>query len=293
MRQNAEPLTLRRTGTYGIIYQLVSWTLATPLWLVLHLFTSPVASLTAASPASASSELLVDLWDLAVLPLVVVLTFFGMGVPMAFPWLFSAHTHYLFTAFWQPFPLWHSILQPVARRVARLFGGPADSTKEPKAYLVQVKAVYGFVVLLSVAAQVSVLQLAFAPASVRESLVQTVPALASFAKSSVSFSSIFVPLGTPWNPPTVADPASIVSGELAPLAVFLLHYDMYFGCGALVLWALYLHRNAVSRVSTLQTAAKTVWWFALGGFAAAAATLLWERDSIVEEDKEKASKKTK
>ena len=233
------------------------------------------------------------------LPFVVVLTFGATAVPMGFPWFFSARTHYLSMALWQPFGIWHSILQPVLSRVARLLGGggvgPADSVSRPQAYLVQVKAVYGFVVLLSVVSQVSVLQLALAPPAVRESLVQTVPALAAFAEPSVSFASVFVPRGTPFSSSTVVDPTAIASGELAHLAIFFLQYDMYFGCGALVLWALYLHRNTVRRASALQTAAKTVWWFALGGFAAATATLLWERDTIVVvvEDEQQIGKKTK
>ena len=276
-----------RTGTFSLIFQTVSWTLAAPLWLILHLFTSPIASLSPSSPA-ASSDLLVGPGDLNVLPLVVALTYFAPAVPMVFSGLFPTRTHYLAMALWQPFGLWHSVLQPVLRRAARFLGGRGAAG--PKAYLVQVKSVYGFVVLLSVAMQVAVLPLALAPLQLRESLALTVPALGALAGPSVSFSSVFVPASV-LAPPTV-DPAAIASGDLAPLATTFLQYDMYFGCGALLLWALYLRRNAVPRTSTLKIATKTAWWFLLGGFAAAAATLLWERDSIIDEE-DKIRRKTK
>ena len=280
---------IHRTGTFALIFQTVSWTLAAPLWLILHIFTSPIATLSPLSPAAASSDLLIDLGDLAVLPLIVALTYFAPAVPMMFSGSFSARTHYLAMALWQPFGLWHSILQPILRRAARLLGG--EHTAGPKTYLVQVKSVYGFVVLLSVATQVTVLQLALAPSQLRESLALTVPTLGALAGPSVSFASVFVPAGL-LAPPTV-DPATIASGDLAPLATFFLQYDMYFGCGALLLWALYLHRTAVPRISSLKTAAKVAWWFLLGGFAAAAATLLWERDSIIDEKEDRTGRKTK
>ncbi|RYP89364.1 hypothetical protein DL770_004426 [Monosporascus sp. CRB-9-2] len=282
------------TGTMGLIFQVASWTITVPLWLILHLFISPVAELSPASSVSAS-VLLVDLWDLAVLPLTVAFTFITPTVAMFLPSHFSPAAHYGAMALWQPFPLWHSLVQFVLSRLARIVdrAPPAvdaqgRSNTPPTAFLAQVKSVYGFVTLLSVAVQVTTLQLVFAPAAVRESLALSYPGLGPFVEPSVTFASVFVPCG-PLSAPAV-DPASLGSGDLAPLAVYFLQYDMYFGCGAMLLWALYLHRNAVKKTTGLQVAGKVLWWFALGGFAGALSTLLWERDTIVEEP-EKAEKK--
>ncbi|RYP29244.1 hypothetical protein DL767_006843 [Monosporascus sp. MG133] len=281
------------TGTMGLIFQVASWTITIPLWLILHLFTSPVAELSPASSVSAS-VLLVDLWDLAVLPLTVAFTFITPTVAMFLPSHFSPAAHYGAIALWQPFALWHSIMQFVLSRLARVVdrAPPAvdaqgRSNTPPTAFLAQVKSVYSFVTLLSVAVQVTALQLVFAPAAVRESLALSYPGLGPFMEPSVTFASVFVPCG-PLSAPTV-DPASLGSGDLAPLAVYFLQYDMYFGCGAMLLWALYLHRNAVKKTTGLQVAGKVLWWFALGGFAGALSALLWERDTIIEEP-EKAKK---
>lgn len=282
----------------GLIFQTCSWTITTPLWLILHLFTSPIAKISSFTSTVSPSVLLVDLWDLAVLPLTVSLTYITPALPMLLPTQFGAFAHYAATALWQPFPLWHSIVQftlsHIARFVDRTQGSPsAAASASPAAYLVQVKSVYSFVTLLSVVTQVTILQLVLAPAVVRKSLAVTYPSLAAYADPSVTFASVFVPHG-PLSSPAV-DPAALGSGDLAPLAVHFLQYDMYFGCGAMLLWALYLHRNAVAeaKASAAQVAAKVAWWFALGGFAGALSTLLWERDSVVEDEgARKAEKKT-
>ncbi|RYP04998.1 hypothetical protein DL765_009980 [Monosporascus sp. GIB2] len=282
------------TGTMGLIFQVASWTVTVPLWLILHLFTSPVAELSPGSSVSAS-VLLVDLWDLAVLPLTVAFTFMTPTVAMFLPSHFSPAVHYGAMAIWQPFPLWHSIVQFVLSRLARIVdrAPPAvdaqrRSNTPPTAFLAQVKSLYSIVTLLGVAVQVTILLLVFAPAAVRESLALSYAGLGAFVEPSVTFASVFVPHGPLSSP--VVDPASLGSGDLAPLAIHFLQYDMYFGCMAILLWALYLHRNAVKKTTGRQVAGKVLWWFALGGFAGAVSTLLWERDTIIEEP-EKAEKK--
>ncbi|KAK7755686.1 hypothetical protein SLS62_002297 [Diatrype stigma] len=284
------------TGTAGLLVQTCSWTITVPLWLILHLFTSPVAKLAPSSPSP--SALLVDLWDLAVLPLAITLTFITPALPMLLPSHFGAWAHYAATALWQPFPLWHSLAQSglsrVARFVERTQGSPSRSPADHQAYLAQARSVYGFVTMLSVAAQVTVLQVVLAPPAVRESLARTYPSLRAYAAPDVTFASVFVPRGAP----PVVDPAALASGDLAGPAVYFFQYDMYFGCGAMLLWALHLHRNALrGRAATssanapLRVAARVAWWFALGGFAGALSTLLWERDVVVVEGEEAEGKK--
>lgn len=212
---------------------------------------------------------------------------------MLLPSHFGAWAHYAATALWQPFPLWHSIVQSLLSRLARFVERtqgsppPPSSSSDRRAYLAQARSVYSFVTMLSVAAQVTILQVVLAPAAVRDSLALTWPSLSAYAAPEVTFASVFVPFGGP----PVVDLETLASGELAAPAVYFFQYDMYFGCGAMLLWALYLHRNALAGAgrggggasAPLQVAARVAWWFALGGFAGALSTLLWERDMVVEE----------
>lgn len=99
-------------GTVGLLFQNLTWTFAVPLYLGLHLLTSPIAKLGSQGSRkdvgeAARRSLFVYLWDLALIPMAVTL---GLVVPtvfMSMPFLFqqSAATHYNWVAFWQAFPL--------------------------------------------------------------------------------------------------------------------------------------------------------------------------------------------
>lgn len=99
-------------GTVGILFQNLTWTFAVPLYLGLHLLTSPIARLGSQGSRkevgeAARRSLFVYLWDLALLPMAVTL---GLVVPtvfMSMPFLFqqTAATHYNWIAYWQAFPL--------------------------------------------------------------------------------------------------------------------------------------------------------------------------------------------
>jgi hypothetical protein len=281
----------------GLFVQTLSFTFITPLWLVLHLLTSPIAKLSPSSQVPASS-VLVDLWQLAVLPLTVTFTFLtptlGMILP---PSRTSALWHYGAIVVWQPFPLWHSIFQSIFSFVARLadkapasVDGAGRPTTSPRAYTEQVKGIYSFITVMAVVVQVSILQLLLAPSSVKTALVEASPGFEPYTRPSVTLQSVFAP-HDPFSPPTV-DPNSLESGDLAPLAIHFLHYDTYVGGAAMLLWALYLYRNAIPKTSTLGLTAKVAWCFLIGGFAGTISTLLSERDKIVETSTE-VGKKTK
>lgn len=271
--------------------QFLSWQFLIPLWVILYLLTSPIAK---AHPSAPRSGLLVDLWNLAVLPLTVFLTFVLPTIAMYLPpSMISAKGHYVSIAFWQPFPLWNYILHAIFSFLGRTFYGPlngsAPNAGGPSAYLARVQGVYELVFLAGAVGQLPILFLTLAPSSLLSAMVDALPWLQPYAASQVSLASVFAPQSFLVGP--TVDPTTIGSGDLAPLAVYFLHYDMYIGCGALLLWAVYLHRTAVNNCSAVRLLIKVAGWFSVGGFSAAVAALLQERDLYVLES-EKSVKKT-
>lgn len=262
-----------------------------PLWVLLYLLTSPIAK---TSPPTHKSSLLVDLWDITVLPLTVLLTIVLPTVAMYLtPSAVSAETHYAALAFWQAFPVWHYLAHKILSTLGRALVGPLDGTAAAQgagvvtssAYLSRVRGVYDLVFMSGIVGQLPVLLLALAPDHVLSSAADSFPWLKPYVAEGVTLSSVFLPC-SPFHPPTV-DAKSIGSGDLAPLAVHFLHWDLYIGAGSLFLWALYLHRTAVKKSSLPVLLAKVALWFSVGGYASAVAALLWERDVyVLESDNE-------
>lgn len=302
----------------GLLIQNVGYTVAVPLWLAAHLLRSPVARLR--SPSVAPDEgadpsavgpgaLFVPLWELALLPASVTLTFIAPAVLMSMPSLLghSAATHYGLLAVWQAFPLWNLLVLWASSQVCpRVFGTLGrrhfvlDSKPWPLRYKAWAARVYGFALGVAVAAQLPVLAVALAPSALRAAAAAAAAdhGLLSFLRPylapRVSLASIFLP-PSPLNPPTV-DPATYAAGELAPLAIYFLQYDVYIGGASLLLWALYLHQTGARNPSVVGALKKVGFWFLLGGPHAAVVALLKDRDAALlseyDEDEEESPKKT-
>ncbi|KAJ1332018.1 hypothetical protein MN608_05483 [Microdochium nivale] len=298
------------TSTFTTLVQVLSYMFIQPIWAIVHLLTSDVAG-RAGRPVTVATLCVEDdkLWDLVVFPITVTLTYICTLVPMFLPspGVLNAGLHYGWIAAWQPFPVYHFVVQYFLSRVARAAFGPfkpRDSTtgrplSASGAYLACIRWVYNFITAIGVAVQLPVLALVLLPGSARLAIRDILPASltahlgGSSGIQSLSLWSIFAPYA-PWNFPT-ADAENLKSGGLAPLAVHFLHYDMYIGCGSLLIWALYLYKTTTTtgpagagkRAPTAMTpslsavAARAAAWFCVGGFPAAITTVLWHRDVAV------------
>ncbi|KAI1074354.1 hypothetical protein F5B20DRAFT_441495 [Whalleya microplaca] len=284
----------------GALVQNLTWTVTAPLYLALHLATSPVARLRNGDGEAARRSLFVYLWDLALLPLAITLGFGVPGVAMSLPNLLrqSADTHYGWVAFWQAFPAWTVGLLGGLHYVCYYALGslsPQDARGRPAppghGFSVAVAGVYEFVLTACASAQVPILALALLPAALRESLSAAFPSYAALI-TQVSFRDVFIPYPA-WTPPSV-DPTAYGPGDLAPIALNFLQYDVYVGHTALSLWSAYLHVTTAKNPSLLKTLRVAGFWFLVGGPGAAAAALLWDRDEVVKEgEKPTVEAKTK
>ena len=59
----------------------------------------------------------------------------------------------------------------------------------------------------------------------------------------------------------------------------------------MLLWAMYLHQRTVKNPSLFKMLRKAAFWFVIGGPAAAAIILNWDRDAVTEEGEEELKKK--
>ncbi|KAK8114873.1 hypothetical protein PG999_006942 [Apiospora kogelbergensis] len=261
-------------GLAGMLFQTGTWTVFCPLYLALHLLTSPVASLPRGDGPRARRVLFVLLWDMALLPAVRPPASLGLAT--------SASAHYKAIAFWQFFPLWSVCLMAFLNPLcAFLFGSllPVDPAGRPaplgRGYLTGVSGVYQFALTVCVGAHAPILLASLAPAALRAQLAAQLPAAYARLLETASFAGVFVP-ASPLHPPTVA-----VDGARAAAAHFL-RYDMLVGAVPFLLWAAYLHQTtAKAPLGVLQLVRKVAFWALVGGAYAPAVALLWERDAVV------------
>ncbi|KAI0834858.1 hypothetical protein F5Y06DRAFT_278085 [Hypoxylon sp. FL0890] len=279
-------------GIVGLIFQNMTWTFTVPLYLALHLFTSPVSKLGGkdrkAVGDAARQSLFVYLWDLALLPMAVTLGLVVPTVVMSMPSLLqqTAATHYSWVAFWQAFPLWTVLIQEILHNTCYYLLGslsPQDAKGKPttpgNAFMVAVAGVYQFALAISVVGHMPILLISILPDSLRSSLASAFPKYAPLL-SQITFARTFVPY--PLSAPPTIDPLAYGPGELAPLTVNFLQYDLYTGNLALLLWAMYLHATTAGR-SVGETLRTTIFWTLVGGPSGAVVALLWDRDEVVKE----------
>ncbi|KAK7952561.1 uncharacterized protein PG986_008289 [Apiospora aurea] len=299
-------------GLVGMLFQVGTWTVVGPLYLALHLLTSPVASLNRGDGPRACRALFVLLWDMALLPAVVTLTNTLPAVIMSAPasgdaflgggLTASASAHYKAIAFWQFFPLWSVCLQAFLNPLcAFLFGSllPVDPAGKPaplgRGYLTGVSGVYQFALTVCVGVHAPLVAVSLAPAAARAWLVAhatslSVPAAYAGLFETATFRGIFVP-ASPLAPPTIAVGAvnggTIAYTGVAQAAAHFLRYDMLVGAVPFLLWAAYLHQTtAKTPLSPFALVRKVAFWAVVGGAYAPAVALLWGRDQVVLEEDE-------
>jgi len=254
----------------GIIVQNATYTVTAPLYLVLHVLTSPVAR-PAADP---EAVLAVDPWDLSLVPVSNILAFVVPGVMMSLPSpsVVPPLAHYAWDAVWQPFPATQNAIRGLLKR---LIGNSKGSPR--KTHLEVAGHAYRYVVALCVLSQLALAAVALTPPS-------AVPDSWRGLVTEVTLRSAFVPYW-PWDTPVV-DATVVGKGEgLAELARLFFQWDIYCGGTAIFVWALYVYKVARPNRSLLGLLPKVVVWGVLGGPTAAATIILWERDGVIAERK--------
>lgn len=239
------------------------WAITIPVYLLIHLYTSPIAN-----PEIGPSFVSVaaDPVDLLLLPFSSIIAFVVPAIMMWWPGL-EAHSHYGWDFTWQIFPLREYAIAMVCRfilvRVLKTHAGGAQ-------YLKNARKAYDYALFLACGAQLLAIAACVLPASV-------VPAKVQPWVAASSLQSVFSP-PWPWNSPTVG-PSALINGHgLADLTKLFLQWDIITGNTALLIWALHMHRRAVPNATLASRLKLLAIWVPLGGPVAAAAALLRDRD---------------
>lgn len=257
-------MVYNRTGTVGTTIQRASYALCLPIYLILHLISSPVIH---PSPGF-ETRLTVSGADLELIPFISTFFFWVPYVLMNLPSpsVLPPAAHYGWIAFWQPFPMWQSIwhwllTQPLRSR---------SSANPLKAHLASAKWAYSYILGLAVISHLALLGVALVPES-------AVPEAWAPVFAEVDLVSAFVP-HPPWKSPIAGSSASV--SELSELTRHFLHWDIYPASVSIFAWALCLYGVGSGR-SVLRILPKVFVWGLLGGPISAAVCLLWNRDDAV------------
>ncbi|KAJ4402645.1 hypothetical protein N0V85_005266 [Neurospora sp. IMI 360204] len=260
--------------------QLLSYTIVGPIYFIIHLFTSPVAS------GSDVDALTVNEGEMAVLPVCITMAFlvpaFMMGLPS--PRIIPQAEHQNWMATWQVFPILQANLMFFLKSLFGSSGAGAEGNsnrvttgRKPAG----TSPVYKFIMTICGVAQLGFLAIALTPpTALPASLAASYPWLSAILREVNIGSAIPRAL---WDPPSidVSSLEKIWMAWLAPLAKHFLQWDVYSGNFALLTWAAY--QCWAAAVGGGKRFGKALGWFVLGGPVATAAYLLWERDEAVVE----------
>ncbi|KAG9240886.1 hypothetical protein BJ878DRAFT_545790 [Calycina marina] len=277
-------------GIVGVLVQNIAFTVAVPLYLFLHLLTSPTANLYRYN----THLLLVQALDLKILPLTIFLGYVVPSTLIALP-IFSSAVHQQLIAFWQLFPVWavviHSIIRfPMANsatgdsrtlsRSQAQYDRDSSELRGPP-YLERAGTLYQFVLAICHATHLPILAITLLPST-------------SFAGGSPTVTHLlqsdFVNVFIPYRMGVIHKVSGLAEGALA-----FLQWDIYIGSAALLLWALVVYQNA-TRESMKPFSIKARWlklaweipvYFIASGPVGALTVVLWERDLAVRFDQEK------
>lgn len=276
-------LDLSRTGTFGLIFQNITYAVTIPVYLIIHLLTSPISS-----PDPTTDAVSVDAQDLFLLPFSVSGAFVVPTIMMALPSpaRVAPAAHYTWLALWQVFPAAQSVYHGLFRRATAPIHFRRDAAGE------QMDDLYRLLAALSFVPHATLLAVAATPARlvVPHALAAWLP-MAGFADKKIfehiSFARAFVP-HWPWDSPRVtaaALGARVVRVQgLTALVKMFLQWDLYVGGLAVLVWAVFVY--AVARPENkgwvlARVLPRVVVWTALGGPVGAATMLLWERDALL------------
>ena len=252
---------------WGLAVQKLSFAVSMPIYMAIHLLTSPTVS------SRQSKDFVFDVSELASIPLSVLV---GYGVPaillaLPSPSVLDFDFKQGFMAAWQLFPIWVGLLQQVLPPIMAKFGVASKHPKD-KDYLSQQ--------WMSTARVVYTVLFFFAGA-VHTSTIALVA-------SSEFFPGLYTPehpfdLSMVFMPPSIS--ASTKMSSIGSGALQLLQYDLYVGATAFAIWASAMLLNTKHSEDSLRPwiaqGLKAIVLTALVGPFGYGIACIWNRDELV------------
>lgn len=258
-------LIFNSLGAWGFLIQNAAYAVILPIYLAVHLWTSPLIS------SKRLSHFLVDTPNTAAVFGSIILGFVLPTIVMSLPApsVVNFEQKQVYITIWQLFPVWVSLVQAVLPYLLPKSEEQTNSESPNRQALATMRLLY--IGLLTFA-------------GIGQASTATLLAVSKF------FPGLFAPefRGT-FNPAEVFQPAAITPSTKMPSigagAHQLLQYDEFIGSGAMVLWGTALlantYRGSRSRQSVASLVAKGTAAMLLTGPLGYAAACIWARDELV------------
>lgn len=269
-------LTMISLALWGILMQNYAFGVIIPLYLLIHLSTSPTVS------SNDPNDFHIDLPNLSSIPFSMAIGYILPTVLAALPSpsVISFDRKQSFLAIWQMFPLWVQLLQLALPCLIVTFypllSRKPLSPRPGRQELGALRGAYVFMLTIAASTHIATLTLLF---------------------TSTFFPALFAtPFIGVFNPANVFWPVTIsVSHQMSSIgsgAMLMIQYDEIIGSVAVVLWALFLLTTALHRsasqagIAGSTTAAwavvfDLVTFTALVGPLGYAVVAIWGRDELV------------
>ena len=253
-----------RTGTFGAIFQAVTITIIAPVYLIIQLLQC--------SSSAPKETLLVHPSDLDLLPLSAILTYIVPTIGLCLPILdiLSDRAKLFVVAFWQPFPLYHTIIRGISQALHRR--KHLDTKEGSGVYLQHCRQTL----------QRSNWIMAFLVATVHMTVMITIT-VSNITQLVTRVSGYHIlALTSLQRPPTMAmlhPPVTLT--ESREIVVSFLRWDVYCTCIAMLIWATYHRYRVQSSSSVLTLTIKALVYASVGGPIFPALIFIWERDEII------------
>jgi hypothetical protein len=254
------------TTIWGVSYQSVPWGIVMPIYFSIYLWTSPISQAASYKSYRASANSLsIDAKELVVLPIALTLGFIAPTIMAAIPSpiLTTLAQQQALLVFWQGFPIWIAICQYSMTTIQAAIRPSSSGAKSSHAVMVKLlRRVYIFSLSLTTLVHIVTIIFAILPSSRPAYFVLG-------SRPPVDLKTVFLPMS----------PLSATKVELLTQGcLILLQYDMYFACGAAVLWAAVISHRGHPESSSLGSLMKALLLSLLVGPGGAALALIWERD---------------
>ncbi|KAL8728089.1 MAG: hypothetical protein Q9166_005614 [cf. Caloplaca sp. 2 TL-2023] len=248
----------------GPLMQNAAFAVVIPIYLAIHLSTSPTVS------SRKRSDFFADPTQFITVPYAVAI---GLVLPtillaLPAPSIISHERKQLFMAIWQAFPLWTGMLQTVMSLLRQSVMDHAANDMAKKDTVGSMRTVYAFMLIVAVVTRLSTW---------------------TILDLSVILPSIFDPkIVHLLNPSAVLRPASVAPSvkmpSIAAGSLQFLQYDEMIGAFAMVVWSSALYISAMERKGLAGWAAllvKGVLIEALAGPQGFAVAVVWARDEHI------------
>ncbi len=252
---------------WGLAMQKVSFAVTMPIYMAIHLSTSPTVS------SHKASEFIFDISELAGIPFSMLIGYIIPAVLLALPSpsVLTFDQKQAFVATWQVFPIWVGLLQqilpPIMSRCGATSIHPSRHGHASLRWISIARVVYTILLLFSGAIHISTVTL-IASSGFFPGLFKL--------RHTFDFSRVFMPASTS---------ASTKMPSIGSGALQLLQYDFFVGSTAFAIWTSTLLLNTNRDGSFLWRCLTQAFGFMLltavvGPFGYAIACI-WSRDELI------------